>query len=168
MKKLIIATCITLLFAAVVISSCKKIEYPAIGESITLEKNLVGNWKLDSIIQVDQNAVDKAFPDYVQKRNITSLFAYSTVTAAFTDAGTYNFTNPGNAPLFFAGSGNWALIENGGPLRVKLSSGARADTIDFSKAYRASENKLSLRYNRAFYTGTKKVFVYYDFNFSKN
>lgn len=173
MKKLVVTPFILLVFAAVVISSCKKIEYAAIGESVSLEKNLIGNWKLDSIVMVDQNAVDKGFPAFVQKQNITGLFSYNTVTAAFTDggtgnAGTYIFTNTGSAPLFFAGSGNWAFIDNGGPLRIKLSSGTRADTLDFARAHRMSDNKLDLRYNRAFYTGTKKVFVYYNFNFSKN
>ena len=173
MKKIIITVFFTLIFSSVLIISCKKIDYAPIGDSITLEKNLIGNWKLDSIIEVDQNAVDKGFPENVQKLNITGLFAYNTVSVQFTDGGTgntgtYAFTNPGNAPLFVATSGNWAFVENGGPVRVKVSSGTRSDTLDFAKAYRATDNKLALRYNRAFYTGTKKVFVYYDFNFSKN
>ncbi|MBC7886543.1 MAG: DUF5004 domain-containing protein [Ferruginibacter sp.] len=173
MKKLIVTSFLILVFATIFISSCKKIEYVAIGESISLQKNLIGNWKLDSIVQVDQNAVDKAFPAFVQKLNITGFFPYNTVSVAFTDGGggttgNYTFANPGNAPLFFAGSGNWAFIENGGPLRIRLSSGSRADTIDFAKAHRITDNKLDLRYRRAFYTGTKKVFVYYDLNFSKN
>ena len=45
---------------------------------------------------------------------------------------------------------------------------AKIISIDFSKAFRVSENKLALRYNRAFFTGTKKVFVAYNFNFSRN
>lgn len=168
MKKILIVSFISMLILGVVLNSCQKIEYASIGEAASLEKNLIGNWKLDSIVQVDQNAVDKGFPVFVQQQNITSLFTYNTVTAAFNEGGTYTFTNPGNAPLFFATTGNWSFIENGGPLRVKLSSGQRADTIDFAKAYKVSDNKLALRYNRAFYTGTKKVFVYYNINFSRN
>ena len=173
MKKIIIAIFFSLIFSSVLIISCKKVDYAPIGESITLEKNLIGNFKLDSVIQVDQNAVDKGFPAYVQKLNITSLFPYNTLSVVFTDGGTgntgtYAFTNPGNAPIFVAPSGNWTIIENGGPVRVKLSNGTRSDTLDFAKAFSSAEKKLALRYNRAFYTGTKKVFLYYDFNFSKN
>lgn len=173
MKKIIIAVFFSLIILSVLIISCKKIDYAPVGDSITLEKNLIGNWKVDSVIQVDQNAVDKGFPSNVQRLNITSLFTYNTVSVVFTDggtgkAGTYAFTNPGGAPLFVAPSGNWAFIDNGGALRVKVSNGTRADTLDFARAYRATDNKLALRYNRAFYTGTKKVFLYYDFNFSKN
>ncbi len=167
MKKIIVASFICVLFAAVLISSCKKITYASIGEPISLQQNLIGNWKLDSIEQVDQNAVDKGFPAYVQKQNITGLFGYSTVSASFTSGGDYTFTNPDNAPLFFDAAGKWTLVENGGPLRIKLAGADRTDTLDFAKAYRVSDNKLALRYNRAFYTGAKKVFVYYNFNFSK-
>ena len=173
MKKII-----TICFAAFIVlclfaTSCKKISYGEIGESISVEKNLIGNWKLDSIIQVDQTAADKGFPTFVQKLNITTLFPYNTVSVKFTDAGTglsgtYAFTNPGNAPLFVAPTGNFSFFENGASQRLKLVGTTRTDSIDFAKAYRVSENKLALRYNRAFYTGTKKVFVYYDFNFSRN
>lgn len=173
MKK-IITTCLT---AFIVLSlftvSCKKISYNDVGESISLQKNLIGNWKLDSIIQVDQTAVDKGFPANVQKLNITSLFSYNTVSVKFTDggtgnAGTFAFTNPGNAPLFVAPTGNFSFFDNGGSERLKLAGTSRTDSIDFAKAYRVSDNKLALRYNKAFFTGSKKVFVYYDFNFSRN
>ena len=173
MKK-IITTCFAALIVLTLFTvSCKKISYSDVGESISLQKNLAGNWKLDSIIQFDQTAVDKGFPAFVQRLNITSLFPYSTVTVKFTDAGTgsagtYAFTNPGNAPLFVATSGNYSFFDNGGSERLKFVGTNRADTIDFSKAYRVSDNKLALRYNRAFYTGAKKMFVYYDFNFSRN
>ncbi len=168
---------ITLCFAAIVAltlftSSCKKISYSEIGESISLEKNLIGNWKLDSIIQVDQLAVDKGFPTLVQRQNITAVFPFSSVTASFTDggtgkAGTYSFTNTGNAPLFFAPTGNWSYFDNGGALRIKLAGTTRTDSIDFAKAYRVTDNKLSVRVNRRFYSNNK-IFVYYDFNFSRN
>lgn len=172
--KIIIRVC----FAAFIVlclftTSCKKISYSEIGESISVEKNLIGNWKLDSIIQFDQTAVDKGFPAFVQRLNITSIYAYNTVSVKFTDAGTgiagtYAFVNPGNAPLFVAPSGNYSLFENGASQRLKLAGAAQTDSIDFGKAYRVSDNKLALRYNRAFYTGSKKIFVYYDFNFSRN
>ena len=173
MKK-IITTCLTAIIVLTLFTvSCKKISYSEVGESISLQKNLVGNWKLDSIIQFDQSAVDKGFPTFVQRLNITTLFPYNTVSVKFTDAGTgtagtYAFTNPGNAPLFVAPSGNYSFFDNGGSERLKLVGTSRTDSIDFAKAFRASDNKLALRYNRAFFTGTKKVFVYYDFNFSRN
>ena len=173
MKK-IITTCLTAFIVLTLFTvSCKKISYSDVGESISLQKNLIGNWKLDSIIQVDQTAVDKGFPANVQKLNITSLFSYNTVSVKFTDggtgnAGTFAFTNPGNAPLFVAPTGNFSFFDNGGSERLKLAGTSRTDSIDFAKAYRVSDNKLALRYNRAFFTGSKKVFVYYDFNFSRN
>ncbi len=172
MKKII-----TLCFAAIVAitlftTSCKKISYSEIGEAVSLEKNLIGNWKLDSIIQVDQLAVDKGFPAFVQRQNITALFPYSTLTASFTDggtgkSGTYTITNPGNAPLFFAPAGNWSYFDNGAAVRVKLAGTNRTDSMDFAKAYRVTDNKLSVRINKRFFSNNK-VFVYYDFNFSRN
>jgi hypothetical protein len=173
MKKII-----TICFAAFIVlclftTSCKKTSYSDIGESISVEKNLIGNWKLDSIIQVDQTAADKGFPTFVQRLNITSLFSYNTVSVKFTDAGTglagsYSFVNPGNAPLFVAPTGSYSFFENGASQRLKLVGTSRTDSIDFAKAYRVSDNKLALRYNRAYYTGSKKIFIYYDFNFSRN
>lgn len=171
--KTIISICFASLFAmAIFTTSCKKIKYSEIGESITLEKNLIGSWKLDSIVEVDQLAVDKGFPAFVQKLNITALFPYANMTASFTDGGTgkagsYVFTNPGNAPLFFAPSGNWNYFDNAGPVRIRLAGTNRTDSLDFAKAFRVSDNKLSIRYNRRFYANNK-IFLYYDFNFSRN
>ncbi|MFC4262118.1 DUF5004 domain-containing protein [Ferruginibacter yonginensis] len=172
MKKIIIFSFAALIVMSLSISSCKKIQYDEVGESISLRDNLIGNWKLDSIIQVDQTAVDKGFPAFVQKQNITSLFPFGTVTVSFTNdgtgnAGNYSFTNPGNAPLFVAPSGTWNFFENGGPLRVRLVGTSRTDSIDFGKAYRVSDKKLALRVSRRFYSNNK-TFVYYDLNFSKN
>ena len=172
MKK-IITLCFTAIVAiALFTTSCKKIKYDEIGESISLEKNLIGNWKLDSIIEVDQLAVDKGFPAFVQRQNITALYPYSSITASFTDGGTgkagsYNFVNTGNAPLFFAPSGSWSYFENGAATRVKLTGTNRTDSMDFAKAYRVTDNKLSVRINRRFYSNNK-IFLYYDFNFSRN
>lgn len=173
MKKIITTGLVAIIVLTLFTVSCKKISYSDIGENISLQENLVGNWKLDSIIQVDQTAVDKAFPAFVQRLNITSLFPYSTVAVNFTPgsskaAGAYQFTNPGNAPLFVATTGNYTFFENGGPERLKLVGSGRTDSLDFSKAYRVSDKRLALQYNRAFYTGTKKVFVSYSLNFSRN
>ena len=173
MKKIITTALVAIIVLTLFTVSCKKISYSEIGENISLQENLVGNWKLDSIIQIDQTAVDKAFPAFVQRLNITSLFPYSTVSVNFTPgsskaAGAYQFTNPGGAPIFVAASGNYTFFENGGAERLKLVGTGRTDSLDFSKAFRVSENKLALRYNRAFFTGTKKVFVAYNFNFSRN
>jgi Domain of unknown function (DUF5004) len=172
MKKIITLSFATIVALILFTTSCKKIGYSDIGESISLEKNLIGSWKLDSIIQVDQLAADKGFPAFVQRQNITALFPFSTVRASFVDggtgkAGTYSFTNPGNAPLFFAPTGNWSYFDNGGPIRIKLAGTGRTDSMDFAKAYRVTDNKLSVRINRRFYSNNK-VFVYYDFNFSRN
>ena len=173
MKKIIYISLITIFVISIVASSCKKISYNDVGETISLEKNLIGSWKLDSVIQIDKVALDKGFPAFVQRLNITPLFAYSTLGVTFTDAGTgkagtYSFTNPGNAPIFVETAGSWSSFEQGGPIRIKLMGTNRTDSIDFSKAYRVSDNKLAIRYNRAFFSGTKKTFVYYDFNFSRN
>ncbi len=173
MKKLIYVSLIVFLVAGIFASSCKKLGYGELGETISLEQNLLGTWKLDSVIQTDKIALDKAFPAFVQRLNITSLFPYNTLGVTFTDggtgkAGTFSFTNPGNAPIFVASTGNWSSFDQGGPIRIKLAGTNRTDSIDFGKAYRVSDKKLSLRYNRAFYTGDKKTFVYYDFNFSRN
>ena len=173
MKKIIYLSFAFIFTVSILTSSCKKMEYGEIGESISLEQNLKGSWKLDSVIQTDKNSVDKAFPLFVQRLNITSLFPYNTLAVNFTDggtgrAGTYSFTNPGNAPIFVPTSGGWESFDQGGPIRIKLIGTNRTDSLDFGKAFRVSDNKLSLRYNRSFFTGTKKTFIYYDFNFSRN
>lgn len=176
MKKLITISLVVIIALSLFATSCKKIDYAPIGENISLEQNLLGKWKLDSVIQFDKIAVDKGFPGFVQRLNITPLFAYNTLGVEFKDggtgkAGTYVFTNPGNAPTFAAPSGNWSLFEDRGAFRLTLADNKRADSLDFAKAFRVSENKLALRFNRAFFaTGTQsqKVFTYYDFNFSRN
>ena len=173
MKKIITTCFVAVIVLTLFTVSCKKISYSEIGENISLQDNLAGNWKLDSIIQIDQTAVDKGFPRFVQRLNITSLFPYNTLSVKFTpgsskSAGAYAFSNPGNAPIFVAAAGNYNFFDNGGAERLKLVGTNRTDSLDFSKAFRVSDNKLALQYNRAFFTGSKKVFVSYSFNFSRN
>ncbi len=149
--------------------SCEKIKYADVGETISLQENIKGTWKVSTASQIDNDAVNKNFPLAVQKLDLTTRFPYNTVVFAFNGetTGTYTITNPGGAPLFFPLTGTWSLDgTKNGPVRVKLVSGTQTAFLDFAKAYRASDNKLSLKFSRANSDG--KVFLSYEFNFNRN
>jgi hypothetical protein len=127
--------------------SCKKPQYAEIGETISLQENVKGTWKVTTATQIDNSAVDKGFPLAVQRLDLTTRFSYTSVVFDFKgeNTGAYTITNTGNAPLFFPVSGTWAIDDaQNGPVRIKLTSGTQTAFIDFSKAYRVSENKLNL------------------------
>ncbi len=166
LKITFLASCFVILTGLV---SCEKPEYGTAGEVISLEENIKGTWKITSVAQIDNNAVDKGFPVAVQKVDLTTKFTYSTVVFAFQGetTGAYTITNAGNAPLFFPTTGTWALDgTQNGPVRVKLTSGTQTAFLDFAKAYRASDNKLSLKFTRKDSNG--KIYLSYEFNFNRN
>jgi Domain of unknown function (DUF5004) len=165
-KSTFLASCLVILLG---MNSCKKQEYGTIGESISLQENIKGTWKVSTATQIDNAAVDKGFPVAVQKLDLTTRFSYTTVVFAFQgeNSGNYTITNTGNAPLFFPATGTWALDgTQNGPLRVKLTSGTQMAYLDFAKAYRVTDNKLSLKFTRADAAG--KVYLTYEFNFNRN
>lgn len=169
MKKLKTLFSTLAIFASIALVSCEKINYADVGEPISLQENIKGTWKVNSATQIDNDAVNKNFPLEVQKLDLTTKFPYNTVVFAFNgeSTGNYTITNPAGAPLFFPLTGTWSLDgSKNGPLRVKLVSGAQTAFLDFAKAYRASENKLSLKFSRADSEG--KVFLSYEFNFNRN
>ncbi|MDA9555421.1 lipocalin family protein [Pelobium sp.] len=165
-KSAFLASCLVILLG---MNSCKKQEYGTIGENISLQENIKGTWKVASATQVDNSAVDKGFPTAVQRLDLTSRFTYTTVVFSFQgeNTGNYTITNAGNAPLFFPATGTWAIDgTQNGPVIVKLTSGNQTAYLDFAKAYRVSDNKLSLKFTRKDSNG--KIYLSYEFNFNRN
>ena len=166
LKKILLAAFVMMLVTMV---SCEKPEYDQIGETISLQENVKGTWKITTATQIDNSAVDKGFPLAVQKLDLTTRFNYTSVIFDFKGetTGAYTITNTGNAPLFFPASGTWAIdATQNGPARIKLTSGTQTAFIDFAKAYRVTDNKLSLRFSRK--DANDKVYLSYEFNFNRN
>ena len=169
MKHLKIRILTSCLLALLLLNACEKIQYGEIGETISLQENIKGTWKVSNVSQIDNSAVYKGFPVAVQKLDLTTRFSYASVVFAFQgeNTGNYTITNTGNAPLFFPLTGNWSLdATQNGPLRVKLTSGTQTAFLEFEKAFRASDNKLSLKFTRKDSAG--KVYLTYEFNFNRN
>jgi hypothetical protein len=161
-----LASCLVILLS---MNSCKKIEYGTIGETISLQENIKGTWNVSSATQIDNSAVDKGFPLAVQRLDLTTRFTYSTVVFSFQgeNTGNYTITNTGGAPLFFPTTGTWAIDDTqNGPVRVRLTSGNQTAFLAFAKAYRVSDNKLSLKFTREDSSG--KTYLTYEFNFNRN
>jgi hypothetical protein len=123
----------------------------------------VGTWKLETVTQVDESAVLQKQPDYMQRLVLSDLYSYDvTLNLSRPDStgkfAPYTVTQNGEAPFYIpGGTGQWRLNLNGTP-RINMNNADTAMTIFPAPAFRTSDNKLTLRVDRAL--GTTKISSY--------
>lgn len=141
--------------------------FPEVGGDYNSEQAVVGNWRIQSIVQRDDEAIGKAFPVKAQTLDLTPLFPGSEkITVAFNADGAYSMQNPDSVAIaFLPASGTWMFQDKvGQPRRLSVVRAAN-DTVvvEFGTSYRPVDNKLSLRFSRRNSEG--RAFTSYDFNF---
>jgi hypothetical protein len=93
-------------------TSCEPEKYEPIGEPFSKIDGVKGNWKITSLVQIDEVAITKDLP--FTQLDITEFFNFSNYRINFnveadTIPTTFTITNPDNAPNFVITSGKWAF-----------------------------------------------------------
>jgi len=130
-----------------------------------LDVNAVsGSWKLQSVVQYDENAIVQKQPTYMQSITLSDLYTYDvTLNLNAVDSAnkwsTFSVIQNGDAPFYIPSSGSWRLNLNVTP-RVQFQSADTAITFIPAPAYRVSDNKLSLKLERNIGTTKLSSYVY--------
>ena len=168
MKKIFINIAL-LVFGSLLATGCIE-EYGGVGEPVDKVNELAGTWKLASVIQVDEDAVRKGFPAFVQTMDITEIFDYTDYTMNLEVSGgaPSSFTiDRGNSPAIIGiTSGPWTLDNLQAPTQIIF---ADSEALEFESYLELREGVLSLRFTR-YQTnskGEKSAFLSYRYRFIK-
>jgi hypothetical protein len=116
------------IFVCLVAAACQPDEFPKNKPAEKVVPKLSGTWQLTTVIQQDNDAVNKGFPLFAQTQNITNDFPYSDLELVLnSDADgnptTYAITlgdspNIIGAPL----SGNWTVDDVDFPSQIEFGT----------------------------------------------
>lgn len=163
------------LLVAILFNACKPDSDFLIGTPADRVQQLSGNWKLNSVMQIDLNAKRYNFTD--PSRPETDLISADITNAApFTDisltlnttgASTSTFTvNYGAAPKIFTHStGNWKLDNDLSPGKIHFINGTDTTKTTLGGINQLSAGMLTIQVIK--YQGTKTA-IQYNYNFIKN
>ncbi|QSE96239.1 DUF5004 domain-containing protein [Fulvivirga lutea] len=128
---------------------------------------LSGTWALTSVIQTDEDAVRKGFPEFVLREDITSLFDFTDLVLTLNADGTYSVT-AGNSPnIVGSTSGTYSLDNQEFPSQILFEGGR---TIDIGTYEGLSEGVLTLkfvRYQRNSEGEITNAFLSYEYKFER-
>jgi hypothetical protein len=168
MKKINIITLLTFLGIIILAWSCRPDEPAPLGTPIKKVESLQGSWSLSKVVQVDNDAVKKGFPN--QRLDITDLYNYKDfkITFNINQNGTPSTfsTTPGNAPeIISIADGNWTVDDPAAPAMITLANGSNQSVLEFTTYNGLLDNKLNLKLVRR---DGEKPLVSYEFEFVKN
>jgi hypothetical protein len=168
MKKIKINLLMAFLGVTALVWSCRPDEPAPIGDPVNKIETLNGTWSLSKVVQVDNDAVKKGFPN--QRLDITDLYSYQDFKLTFQldangNPGAFS-TTPGNAPeIITVASGTWSVDDPAAPVVVTLQNGSNQAALEFTTYNGLLNNKLSLKLVRR---DGEKALVSYEYEFEKN
>lgn len=124
---------ITLLLALLLgaLSGCIE-EFGGVGEPFDRPTQMVGTWSVSKVMQVDDIAVEKGYPEFVQKVDITQKLPYQDYSIELKADGNFEVTL-GSAPdIIGMTKGTWGFDNPKYPSRIKFTSedGNSTTTLD--------------------------------------
>jgi len=156
----------------VLIFSCQPDEFPPIGEKQAVIPALAGTWRLTSVIQKDEDATRKGFPDYAQVQDITSDFPFNEFTLTLVTNGNEpaSFSiDAGNSPNIIGNvtSGNWSVDHIDFPSKIVFTGDAQA-AIELGSVAGLNKGNLEFRLIRTQpKAGKEEAVVTYEYSFTK-
>ncbi len=162
-----------LAFAAVLVQSCRPEKFEDIGTPASVPATLAGTWKLNKVIQVDEDARNKGFTYgavNIQQKDITSLFPYTDFTLTLNMNGstpTTFTTNPGNSPrIIRLANGNWTFDNPEYPKVLTLANTTDTARITLGSYPTGAAPVLKVRLERRD-AATNKLLISYSYEFTK-
>lgn len=173
----IIKGAIVVAMIAAAVSCRPRTDFPEAGGDYNTRDAVIGTWRVNKVIQNDEGAISKNFPDKAKYLDLTPLFpelAQTTITLSGGADSTFkvNAADSLNAMYLPLGDGfKWTFVDpTNGPRYIqvyKKDNGVITARyrVDFGQPYRKAENKLSLRFARRNTDGV--AYVSYDYNMTR-
>lgn len=148
-------------------TACTPDKYREIGAPSEPLASLTGTWKLDKVVQKDEQAEVKNSP-FVSE-DITNLFNYKTLTIKLnTNAGVpadYLVT-PGTAPtIITSSSGKWLVDDVKAPTKIWFVNGTDTTVMQIGSYPRSFNQGFQMRVMK--YEQPSKLAVSYTYDFIK-
>ncbi|MDW7695705.1 DUF5004 domain-containing protein [Flammeovirgaceae bacterium SG7u.111] len=107
-------------------------EFGGVGEPFDRPTQMVGNWNVTRVVQVDDIAVEKGYPAFVQSVDITQKLPFGDFNIDLKADGSFE-VNLGSAPnIIGMTKGTWAFDDAGYPSQIIFTSedGNTKTTLD--------------------------------------
>ncbi len=144
---------ILIIFVLGLVFSCRP-EFEDIGEPQGRSAGLSGTWNLVSVVQIDEKAVSKGYPDFVQRIDLTERAGFNTYQLVLNQNAAGNATTfeerDTDAPAIIGfDSGSWTLDDPEYPKVITfISENGQEFTMTVSTYLGLSEGELNLKFSR--------------------
>ena len=149
------------------ITGCQPDDIPGVGEPFNRKDQLVGTWKLKTLIQVEEDAKSKGFPEFATSLDITNIFAanpYTDFSLTLNADETFS-TELGESYVQMLSSGTWNFDNDKFPTAIILTSGEQTQTVLLGSLAELVYNKVQLKIEHKNESG--KAVITYEYNLSK-
>ncbi|MBK6267278.1 DUF5004 domain-containing protein [Marivirga sp. S37H4] len=160
---------ILIMFFLAAIASCRP-EFEDIGEPVDRAAGLSGTWTLSSVIQVDEKAVSKGYPDFVQRIELTERAGFNDYQLVLNQSDSGNPSSfeerATDAPTILGISqGSWSLDDPDYPKEITFTNPEGGSfTLIVGTYLGLSEGELNLSFSRMV---DEEPIVTYEYKFIK-
>lgn len=178
MLRLVKLSSLALALVALVFACQPRTDFPEVGGDYNTAEVVSGSWRLQSLVQNDEGAISKGFPDKAKFLNLSDLYTtVNTLRVNFSTGADSSFsatmsdTTDKQVVFLPIGTGyRWRFIDpTDGPRYIQVfkrdaATGLITETyrVDFGQPRRVADNRLTLRFARRNADGV--AFVSYDYN----
>ena len=141
------------IFVLGLVFSCRP-EFEDIGEPQGRSAGLSGTWNLLSVIQIDEKAVSKDYPDFVQRINLTERAGFNTYQLVLNQNSegsptTFEERDTDAPAIIGFESGSWELDDPEYPKEIIFTSdGGQQYSMTISTYLGLAEGELNLNFSR--------------------
>jgi len=151
---------------------CSPDDIPPIGKAPSRAEQLVGTWTLNSFLQIETAAREKAFPDFATVKDLTNIFPdhpYTDFSITFNDDGTFT-SIIGESYLDFLESGTWKFDDAEFPALIELSKGGIVQYVEIGSWGEILFGRFQFAVNRldpSLVIPEEKPVIIYEYNLIK-
>lgn len=163
---------IYILSIIVLFQLCTPDDNPPIGDPPDRAEQLLGTWSLNSFLQIETAAREKAFPDFATVKDLTNVFPdhpYTDFSITFKDDGTFS-SEIGNSYVDFLDSGTWEFNDPEFPSFIRMSKGQIIQHVEIGSMGELVFGKFQFAINRldpSIPEPEEKPVIIYEYNMVK-
>lgn len=123
---------------------------PEIGTPFDRVSNLSGSWQLTSVIQNDEVAISKGFPEFVRSVDLTErggFVDYQLVLELDADGNPSSFSelNNNSPSILGVSSGTWTVDDPDAPATIDFNTGEQSRVLEIGTYLGLREGSLTLK-----------------------